>query len=498
MKHFRKTVRVLLTVLCLAGLSAPAARAAEAPYQSYDHDNWDNPSAAPNAYVPARAVGGAQLGCGDFNNPQDLFYSEARGEVYVSDAGNGRIVVLDEALNYKYALDTFGSGGESVTLKTPYGVFVQADGTIYIADMGLQQVIEARLDGTLVRILPTPSSDLLPAGFNYLPTKVIVDDAGRIYILSRGIYQGIIYLEADGSFIKFFGANEVEMTFRRRVQALWKKILPDQAASSMQSFNPIEYSNIYLSPDGYIYATAAGSENGAALYTKLNPLGIDCNPSAFRSTLYLFSDAAASGTGIVTLLDTQQGRLLQLDEGANSILFQFGGIGKQLGLFQKPVSLIEAGSSLYVLDADKKTITEFVLSEFGTLVREAIDLYDAGLYEASIDPWKAVLRRDSNFNMGYVGLGLAYYQLKDYKTAMYYFGLQHDRGDYSAAWKEYSLAFMRNYFTYIVAGIVILIIAVPFAVRGIRGLVRKRREGKAKRGDLLPAEPDAAAKGGQA
>ena len=494
MKHFRKTAALCLALLLLAALPAPAVKAAEAPYQAYDLDSWNNPSAAPNAYVPERAVGGAQMGCGDFNNPQDLFYCPERHEIFVSDSGNGRIVVLDEALNYQYALSTFEGGGESVTLKSPYGVFVQEDGTIYIADMGLQQVIEAKLDGTLVRILPTPVSDLLPANFNYLPTKVIVDNSGRIYILSRGIYQGIIYLEADGSFIKFFGPNDVEMTFRRRMQAFWKKILPEQAAASMQSFNPIEYSNMFLSPDGYIYATAAGSENGAALFTKLNPLGIDCNPSRFRSTLYLFSDAAANGSGIVTLLDTQQGRLLQFDEGTNSILFQFGGIGKQLGLFQKPVSLIEVGSSLYVLDADKKTITEFVMSEFGLLVREAIDLYDAGLYEEAIEPWKAVLRRDSNFNMGYVGLGLAYYQLKDYKTAMYYFGLQNDRADYSAAWKEYSLEFMRNYFTYIVLGIVVLIIVVPIAVRGLRDLTEKRRAGRRK---AVPAAPGEAAEGGE-
>ena len=162
------------------------------------------------------------------------------------------------------------------------------------------------------------------------------------------------------------------------------------------------------------------------------------------------------------------------------------------GLFQKPVSLVEAGGSLYVLDADKKTITEFVMSEFGALVRKAVDLFDAGLYEETIEPLKAVLRRDSNFNMGYVGLGAAYYQLKDYKTAMYYFGLQHDRGDYSSAWKEYSLAFMRNYFAYIVGGIILLVIASPFAASGIRAAFRKLR---AKR--TSAARPDAAVKGGK-
>lgn len=492
MKHLRKFTAFLLAAFLLALLPAPAAKAAEAPYQAYDYDNWNNPSAAPNAYLPARAVGGAQMGCGDFNNPQDLFYCAERSEIFVTDSGNGRILVLDEKLNFKYELSTFEGGGESVTLKTPYGVFVKPDGAIYIADLGLQQVIEGTLDGSLVRVLPTPSSDLLPAGFNYLPTKVVVDEVGRIYVLSRGIYQGIIYLEKDGSFIKFFGPNEVEMTLRRRIQKLWKSILPDKAAASMQSFNPIEYSNMFLSPDGYIYATAAGSENGAALYTKLNPLGIDCNPPHIRSTMYLYSDVTSSGTGIVTLLDTQQGRIMQYDEGTNNFLFQFGGIGKQLGLFQKPVSLVEAGGSLYVLDADKKTITEFVMSEFGALVRKAVDLFDAGLYEETIEPLKAVLRRDSNFNMGYVGLGAAYYQLKDYKTAMYYFGLQHDRGDYSSAWKEYSLAFMRNYFAYIVGGIILLVIASPFAASGIRAAFRKLR---AKR--TSAARPDAAVKGGK-
>lgn len=488
-RRLRRGVFALLTVLlCLFALALPA-QAAETPYKTYDQDKWGNASAAPSGYIPTRSLGGSQLGCGDFSNPQDLFYCAARGEVYVVDSGNARILVLNEAMEFQYELTGFSDGATELVMKNPQGIFVQEDGTVYVADMGLQQVFEARLDGSLVRILPTPQSSLLPDNFNYLPIKVVVDAAGRIYILSRGIYQGLIYLDPDGNFIKFFGPNNVEMTLQRRIQQLWKSILPDKAAATMQSFNPIEYSNIYLSADGYIYATAAGSENGAAVYTKLNPLGIDVNPMQLTGSFVVYADVLADPDGTVTLLNTQRGQIFQYNEESGTMLFNFGGIGKQLGLFQKPVSLMEVGGKIYVLDADKKTITEFVLSEYGELVRKATALYAEGFYLESIEPWNAVLRRDANYLPAYLGLGKAYYQLKDYKTAMYYFGTMRQQNSYSMAWKEYSLAFMRQYFTWIVVGLIAFLIALPFLIRGLRALFQKLFEKLRERLKKKTADP---------
>ena len=150
----------------------------------------------------------------------------------------------------------------------------------------------------------------------------------------------------------------------------------------------------------------------------------------------------------------------------------FGGIGQQLGLFQKPSSIAEINGNLYVLDAEKNTITEFVLTDFGREIREAITLYNQGQYVESIEPWKQVVRHNSNYLSGYTGLGKAYYQLGEYETAMYYFNLAGDRQNYSLAFKEQSLIVMRDAFPYVASALIVLVIGGLILGR----ILKKRKE----------------------
>lgn len=477
MKAIKKACSLLICLAVLAALLPGEVSASEVPYQTYTYDKWNNATPAPNGYIPERSFGGSQLGCGDFSGPQDLYYCRHQGLVYVADTNNSRIVLLDEDMHYVSQIQELTWPDGSVhTLNKPQGVFVTDDGTVYICDTGNQTVILCTPEGNALSVLPQPESTLLPDNFNYQPTKIVVDAVGRMYILSKGTYQGLIYLDTDGSFIKFFGPNNVEMTFRRQVMKIWKSLLTDEAAATMQSFNPIEYGNIFLSDDGYIYATAAGSENGASLLTKLNPLGIDCLPKKIVASS-LFSDITVDENHVMTLLDTQNGVIEQLDENGQ-VMFVFGGIGNQVGLFQKPVSVIELKENLYVLDSEKNTITEFSLTQFGSMVRTAIALYNDGLYQESVEPWLEVVSHNSNYLLGYTGLGKAYYQMKDYDTAMYYFKLANNRDEYSRAYKEASLYAVRQSFPAIVLGIVILIVLIVVLRRVIPQIPRKKKQQK--------------------
>ncbi len=449
------TVLLLLMAVILSFGATPVAAASEVPYQTYTFDKWGNATPASNGYMPTRSIGGAQLGCGNFNGAMDMFYNEALGLIFIADTGNDRIVILREDMSLEKVIDRLEYAGGEYLLNQPQGVFALDDGTLYICDTGNQEIVVCDADGRLLSKLPTPSSTLLPENFHYQPTRIVVDDAGRMYIISKGTYQGLIYLDTDGSFIKFFGANNVEMTLRRRILKIWKSILPDEAASTMQSFNPIEYGNIYMSSDGYIYATAAGSENGAALMTKLNPLGIDCLPYKLSGTS-LYADVSVDDAGVITALDTNNGLIVQVDENGKN-MFTFGGLGDQTGLFRRAVSLIEVGGALYVMDADKNTITEFCLTAFGETVRNAIGLYNEGLYRESIEPWKNVITHNANYLLAYTGLGKAYYQLEDYDTAMYYYKLANDRSNYSQAYREASLNHMRDAFGLILLGMIAVI-----------------------------------------
>lgn len=479
----KKIIAFLLSALVAAGGCAMAAAAAEGaayevPYQSFTYDKWGNAVPAPNGYFPERSIRGKDLGYGDFNAAADLFYYEEGQELYVADSGNNRIVVMTVDYEPVAVLETLDNNGEEVTLSNPTGVFVRKD-TVYIADQGNARVIICNKTGKIRAIYGKPESVLLDEGLDYKPSKVVVDDFGKIYVQAVGSYQGLICLNADGTFLNYYGSNKVEMTAKMIVQKIWKMFLTDEQASAMQNFVPIEYANAYLDHEDFIYATAAASATNSNLIVKLNPLGINIFRTKGSGTRQWyqnsnFSDITVSEDGLITVVDNVRGKVYQCDENG-VLMFAFGGIGSQLGLFQTPSSIVGVGDKLLILDSTKNDITEFALTSFGETVQSAIRLYNEGRYQENIEPWQEVIKRDANYLLAYTGIGKAYYQLEEYEEAMKYYKLANDKQGYSDAYKEYSLNAMRENFGWIVGGIVLLLVIILVS----RKLWRKR---KMKRG----------------
>lgn len=477
---WKKIIMILLAAALV--ITGPAARVfaadgsdKEVPYQTYTYDKWGNATPAPNGYLPEKSIHGGNLGVGDFLDPQDLFYCKARHEIYIADSGNMRIIVTDENFGLIKVLSELEWNNSPYQLKKPTGVFVKDDGTIYIADQGNAEIIVCNQDGIIREKYGKPESTLLDQSLEYKPNKIVVDKFGKIYVQSVGVYQGLIYLRPDGTFVKYFGANKVEMTMKRIVMKFWKTVLSDKASANMQSFNPIEYGNLFFDSQGFIYATAAASENNSKLLVKLNPLGVDINrlgnPVWYSKAT--FADVTVDEEGIITVVDAKTGRIYQCDKNGQ-LMFAFGGIGEQLGLFKIPSSIIEVSDKLYVLDSDKRSITQFGLTNFGDKVRTAISLYNNGLYQDSIKPWQDVIRLNANYLLAYTGVGKAYYQLEDYKTSMEYYKLANDRANYSTAYKEYSLIVMRSNF----GKILVIIIAVAALYKSLTYYLKKRRKAR--------------------
>lgn len=119
MKKYKKLFASLVCGIAVLLFPLPA-RAAEVPYQTYTYDKWNNTTPAPNGYLPTRSISGAELGCGDFKNASDMFYCEARGELYIVDSGNARIVILDKELRMLDEWTTLKlSGGGEYTFSNP-------------------------------------------------------------------------------------------------------------------------------------------------------------------------------------------------------------------------------------------------------------------------------------------------------------------------------------------------------------------------------------------
>src|SRR5690606_25716034 len=107
--------------------------------------------------------------------------------------------------------------------------------------------------------------------FEYYPIKIAVDKAKRIYVTSRGVYDGIIEFDSDGNFTGYTGANKV--TFNP-IHYFWRLVATKSQRAKMALFIPIEFNNIDLDKEGFIYVTNSEKDTKTPIQ-RLNPSGED-------------------------------------------------------------------------------------------------------------------------------------------------------------------------------------------------------------------------------
>lgn len=454
----KKTLAFLFAALVMMALLP--ARAVEAPYAGYTSNAYGEPVPAPVGYQPTWLYDGHDLGTGPLNKPQELFYDKARKELYIADTGASRVVVVDHALAF---VREYTMAGE-VPLVSPTGIFVTAKGEIFIADEGAGSVLCMSLDGELLRRYDRPQSELYGDDTPYRPQKVVVDSAGRVYVLSAGVYQGLLCFYEDGSFLNFFGASHVDVTAKMVLQKLWRSVMTREQREATESFVPIEYANITIDEEDMVYAVVTVSETASSrAIVKLNPMGINILPVFTFGSTFALADALSEHNSLLTVLDKNSRRVLQFGEHTNGIVLHFGGFGNQLGLFRTPVSMEDMEGDILILDSETGAITRFVKTEFGRAIHQATAQYGQGLYTESIALWERVLEMNNNFAMAHRGLGRAYFQLEDYEKAMASFKLANDKEGYSMAFKEQSLIWIRGNIAWFFLGA--LLVFVLFQVR---------------------------------
>ena len=248
--------------------------ASDLPYTTYNYDYWEYVSYTPAAYIPGDSVSGTGLTyknepLGAFLNPQDLCQSP-KGDIYVADTGNNRIVVLDQSMKkVKNVIADFNNHGKKDTFNAPYGVAVSEKNQLYIADSQNRRIVVLNANGSLEKIVENPKSEVLEDDFVFTPLKVSVDYADRIYCIAQKMFEGIMVFESNGEFTGFFGTINVEITLWEK---FWKKIATKEERSKQQLYIPTEFTGIDIDPDGFVYASNIDS-NGEQGVRRLNPKG---------------------------------------------------------------------------------------------------------------------------------------------------------------------------------------------------------------------------------
>ncbi|MCL2188409.1 MAG: hypothetical protein FWC16_07870 [Defluviitaleaceae bacterium] len=468
----KKIIACLLIVMfALQPIVAFAAPPREAAFNSYVFNRHGRAVPTPASYMPAFALSGIDMGVGALRNPSDITTC-AEGYLYILDAGNGRIIILDENFEVAKVLDSFTLNGEPFYFGTPSGMFVVPDGRIHIADEGLGRVITIDREGTVIMYLGAPESEILSENFHFVPIAVLEDASGVLYILSRGSYQGalMVDLQRDYLFLGFFGANQVEMSVAQLGQMLWRRIFTREQRERMVQLIPVEFTNFDKCPNGFIYVCTAFSEHNVDQLRILNSaggnilrtpeVGVSMNygdPVIFTSRYVQvttsFVDITYIGNGIFAALDNTRGRVFVYTTDSHMVA-QFGQNGEQLGRFTNAVALASFDNKIIVLDSIRGEITAFALTEYGYLVQEALALHNQGRFEESVDHWRAVLARNINFELAYLGIGRGLSRSGYTEEALWYLRRANNRQVYSEVFELHRNQFTSDNFNALALGFI--------------------------------------------
>ena len=492
----KSTKRAWAALICLILVMTAFAAYADDGFSTsytYIYDNWEDVQESPDAYRVATVIDTMTLGLENLENirinkAQSLY---ARGNLlYICDTNNNRILEIERKGETQFVLRRIireMSGAAVNTFSTPYDVFVDPEGFIYVADYGNQRV--AKMDGDLnwIQDFTKPSDATFDQSQSFLPKKIVVDVAGRVYANCQNINKGLVKYEADGTFSGFIGANAVSITMG---EYIWKRYFQTkEQRAQTESFVPTEYENIYIDDEGFIYATnMVFSEydlrwDKAKPIRRLNSLGSDIlikndklppigdqywvegsianGPSKFIDITVLDDD-------IYVALDSTRGRLFGYDS-QGVLLWAFGTKGNVEGAFTRAVSIEHMGRDLMVLDQQENSVTVFTTTEYGQTIYDASELYLNGDYDASADKWRDVLKMNANYPLAFRGIGRAVLRQNQYEEAMDYFKLAHDRENYGRAFKLYRKEWVEANIWWIIT-LVAAVLIIPLAIGRSRKL----------------------------
>jgi DNA-binding beta-propeller fold protein YncE len=460
---------------------------AEPTNYTYNYDFWREQVASPDAYRPSAYILGESLGIGHFRGPQGLFIRDNR--IYVCDTGNDRIVLIEVNENGEHNVTRVVSSviidGERSALSGPTDIFEDRDGALYIADNKNQRVLKLDRDWNFVYAIHKPDDESFVENMEFLPNKLVVDFAGRLFIQATNVNKGLMEYDNRGEFSGYMGANKVHINI---IDYIWKVLSTRAQRAQMELFIPTEYSNVALDSDGFIYVTNATGQTDPI--RRLNAMGQDIlirngyekpvGDLAYGNAAGIFGpsrfiDIAAFDNDSYAALDRVRGRIFLYDFQGN-LLYAFGGRGNREGYFSvQPAAIENMGYSIYALDQGAASLTRFDLTLYGLKINEALNHYKAGRYRVSADVWEEVLKMNGNYDLAYIGLGRAALRYGDYQEAMKNYKLKHHREGYGKAFQLYRKHWMEDNLWKILLFISIAIL-VPLIVKKTIKVVKEIRE----------------------
>ncbi len=508
MKRITSVLLIVLSFVMLASALTVGA-GASAAYQTYTYSIDGEALYSPDAYSPIKNVDYTQMGLEtDLDEPGDIETGPDE-KVYIADTKNNRVVVLSRYYEFLFQLDEFINGqGNLDALQAPQGVFVN-ETNIWVCDTDKNRLVCFDLDGNFVKTVGAPESQLFGTTSIYKPVAMAIDQYGRMYVVSSSTYQGIIVMDSDGEFVGFIGAQAVTISMW---EIIWRRFQTEEQQKISATYVSTEFNNLTITDDGYIYVTTSSiavnsvssairgkSKDGKYMPVKLlNPAGDEIMrrngfwPPAGEIAFNNPENAAYSGVSTIidvavgpektwTIIDSKRNKIYTYDFNGN-LLFAFGDDSTMLGGVKAIEAVVYQGTTMLVLDRERKCFVVYERTEYGDLLLDAIAAENSLDYSYAIECWESVLQRNANFDAAYVGIGNALYRSGKYEESLEYFETAYDTDNWSNSYKEVRKEAMATWFIPMVLLIVaVLVLIVKFF--GFAAKVNKRvaTDGKARK-----------------
>lgn len=414
--------------------------------------------------------------------------------------------------------------GASILLTNAQGITVVEDGesyAIYVADTDNSRIVKMNDQFIVTEVFLTPNDEVffqwnsgkdldLSNDTPFKPLKIAVDKTKRVYCIAKTVYEGIIEFSASGKFNRFLGKNVVTAN---PLKQFWYKLMSDIQKDLQGADLPPEFINLTMDADGFLYTTSypdADDAQAKNMIKAINTSGKDVlrrngyvEPNGDAVFLSAHSNKevilgastltaiAVNPDGFYSVTDSKRGRIFTYDTEGN-LLYISGEKGTLSNSINQPVAIsyltIEAKENterqelVLVVDKTSKSIISFSTSNFGLLVNKATKLYLENKIIEAEEVWREVVKMNSNYELGYVGIGKSLLRLEKFEEAMEYFKLGHNAAYYSKAYQQYRDIILKDNFAIIMTGCVIT--ALGIAVLSLLKYQNKRKQGYRGEEDL--------------
>jgi len=479
----RNIYRVIFLLIVCSFALAPAF--ASPTNYTYNYDFWWEQVASPDAYRVGTYILGTTLGVGHFRDPQGLFIRDNR--IYICDSGSNRIIKIEVNEDGEHVVvrtvNSVVINGVVSNFNYPMDIFENRDGNLYIADTNNQRVLILDNNWNFIHEILKPVDESLGDLMEFIPVKVIVDFANRVFVQARNINKGLMEFDNRWEFSGYMGANKVHVN---PIDYLWKLLSTQAQKARMDLFIPTEYSNLAMDKDGFLYVTNSTGQTDPV--RRLNAMGQDIlirngyedpigdlvvGNAGGISGRSRFIDVVAFDNDSYACFDRTRGRIFMYDFQGN-LLYAFGGVGNREGSFLQPVALDRMGESLYALDSRAGALTRFDLTGYGAMINEALDEYKAGRYESSALVWEEVLKMNGNYDLAYIGIGRAALRQGEFQKAMRYYKLKHYREGYGKAFQLYRKQWMEEnlWWMLLILGLAIFLpMIIKFSIKTVKEIL---------------------------